>query len=71
MAVSLSLIHVVPILSSHTNMLGSTLWLSLPYRYNAVRCIFCTVLGLLLGSIYYQTGSQRTNPNDIVNIMGE
>ena len=22
--------------------------------YNAVRCVFCTVLGLLLGSIYYQ-----------------
>ncbi len=22
--------------------------------YNAVRCVFCTVLGVLLGSIYYQ-----------------
>ena len=27
--------------------------------YNAVRCIFCTVLGLLLGSIYYQVRSIR------------
>lgn len=27
-------------------------------QYNAVRCVFCTVLGLLLGSIYYRVGLQ-------------
>ena len=38
--------------------------------YNAVRIVFCTILGLLLGSIYYQAGYDRSNPNAVINIMG-
>ncbi|GAX74481.1 hypothetical protein CEUSTIGMA_g1930.t1 [Chlamydomonas eustigma] len=38
--------------------------------YNAVRCVFSTILGLLLGSIYYQNGSHRSTANDIINIAG-
>jgi hypothetical protein len=38
--------------------------------YNAVRIVFCVVLGLLLGSIYYQAGYNTSNPNAVINIMG-
>lgn len=36
-------------------------------QYNAVRCVFATVLGVLLGSIYYQTGSIQNSANDIMS----
>lgn len=42
-------------------MLTCFLLAALPVlQYNAVRCVFCTVLGLLLGSIYYRVGLQLT-----------
>ena len=36
-------------------------------QYNAVRCVFATVLGVLLGSIYYQTGAVQNTANDIMS----
>lgn len=38
--------------------------------YNGVRYAFCIALGLLLGSIYWDMGMQRSTPTDLMGVMG-
>ncbi|KAG0616226.1 hypothetical protein M758_5G099800 [Ceratodon purpureus] len=40
-----------------------------PY-YNVVRLMFTTVCGLVLGSIFWKLGSNRTTQQDLFNLMG-
>eukprot|EP00877_Chromochloris_zofingiensis_P000595 jgi/Chrzof1/10536/Cz05g02120.t1 len=39
-------------------------------QYNAVKFVFCTVLGVLLGTIYLNLGQERGTSNDVFNVMG-
>lgn len=38
--------------------------------YNGVRYVFCVVLALLLGSIYWDMGMKRHTPTELLNVLG-